>query len=64
MGRGFGTKLLKYAVEKLHEHNVSPVYIVCHADNIASNRVSQKVGFEFIETRISGEEKENLYVLK
>lgn len=63
-GKGLGTKLLQFAVDKLHEHNVSPIYIACHVDNAGSNRVSKKVGFDFIETRTSGDEKENLYILK
>lgn len=25
--KGMGTKLLRYAVDKLHEHNVAPIYI-------------------------------------
>lgn len=61
--KGFGTKLLKFSVDKLREKNVSPIYIACHVDNLGSNRVRQKVGFEFVETRCLGEEKENLYIL-
>lgn len=62
-GEGFGTKLLQFAVDKLHEHSVSPIYIVCHIDNIASNKTSQKVGFEFVEKRTTNGEAENLYML-
>lgn len=62
--KGFGTKLLQFAVDSLHEYSVNPIYIACHIENIGSNRVSQKVGFEFIETRESSGQKENLYILK
>ena len=60
--KGFGTVLLKYAVDKLFEMNVRPIYIACHLENVGSNKVSQKVGFELVETRDSGGEKENLYI--
>lgn len=60
--KGYGTKLLAYAVKKLREEGVSPIYIACHADNLGSNRVAQKVGFEFLETRDA--EEENLYILQ
>lgn len=60
--KGFGTKLLRYGIEKLHERNVSPIYIACHADNLGSNRVAQKAGFELVEKR-SMDEAENVYVL-
>lgn len=62
--KGFGTKLLQFAVDKLHENNVAPIYIACHVENIGSNKVSQKIGFEFVETRESNKQKENLYVFK
>ena len=62
--KGFGTQLLQYAIDKLREHGVSPIYIACHVDNIGSNRISRKLGFEFIETRDAGEQKENLYILR
>lgn len=61
--QGFGTKLLMYAVKELQKLNVTPIYIACHVDNIGSNRVSKKGGFELVETRGSGADKENLYVL-
>lgn len=63
-GQGFGTKLLQFAIDKLHEYKVTPIYIACHIDNIRSNRVIPKVGFEFVEVRSTNNETENLYVLK
>ena len=36
---------------------------VC-AINIGSNKVIEKIGFEFIEIRESNEQKENLYILR
>lgn len=62
-GKGYGAKLLSWAVEQLRAMGVSPVYIACHASNAASNKVSQKVGFTFLETRTNGTEIENLYAL-
>ena len=62
-GKGFGTKLLQFAVEKLRKYNVAPIYIACHVDNIGSNKVSRKLGFEFVEMRTANGEAENLYVL-
>ncbi len=62
-GKGFGTKLLQFAVAKLHEYHIAPIYIACHIDNIGSNKVSQKAGFEFVEIRTTNHEVENLYVL-
>lgn len=62
-GKGFGTKLLQFAVDKLHEYSVSPIYIACHIDNISSNKVSRKVGFKLVETRTANGETENLYML-
>lgn len=64
-GKGYGTQILKKSVKKLQALNVTPIYLACHIDNIGSNKVSQKVGFEFVEERINSEgDKENLYVLK
>ena len=58
---GYGTKLLTYAVKALHELGIKPICIACHVDNIGSNKVSQKVGFQLVETRSVGDERENLY---
>lgn len=62
--QGYGTKLLQWAVEKLRESGVSSIYIACHTGNQSSNRVSEKVGFQFAGCRNSGTEQENLYVLR
>lgn len=62
--KGFGTKLLRYAVDKLRDRGVFPIYIACHGDNIGSNKVSQKVGFEFMEARDSDGRTENLYIFR
>ena len=63
-GKGFGTKLLQFAAEKLREYQVAPIYIACHTGNAASNKVSQKAGFAFVEQRTVNGETENLYVLE
>ena len=62
-GRGYGGRLLQYAVEQLRERGVSPIYLACHADNAASNRLARKVGFALAERRESADGAENLYVL-
>lgn len=62
-GHGLGTRLLQFATEKLHEYSVNPIYIACHTDNIASNRICRKVGFQFLETRTENHKTENVYVL-
>lgn len=63
-GNGFGTKLLQFAIEKLREYHVSPIFVACHIDNIASNRLCQKIGFQFVETRTTDCETENVYMLR
>lgn len=63
-GKGYGTKILQFAVKKLHEHNITPIYIACHVGNAGSNKVSQKVGFEFLDKRETNGEMENLYILR
>ncbi|MBQ8278519.1 MAG: GNAT family N-acetyltransferase [Roseburia sp.] len=36
--QGYATKMLKAALEKTKEHNLSEVKVVCHADNIPSKK--------------------------
>lgn len=62
-GKGYGTKMLTWAVDQLRTMHISPIYIACHVSNASSNRVSQKVGFVFVEARASDNECENLYRL-
>lgn len=62
--KGWGARLLRFAVEELRRIRVSPVYIACHVDNEGSNRVSRKVGFQYVETRGEGSNAENVYTLK
>lgn len=58
--KGFGIKLLQFAVDRLQELSIAPIYIVCHVDNIGSNKVSRKVRFALVEKRITNGETENL----
>ncbi|MBQ6116838.1 MAG: GNAT family N-acetyltransferase [Oscillospiraceae bacterium] len=43
--RGYGTKMLRLALEKAKERHISPVLITCNDDNLASARVMEKNGF-------------------
>ncbi len=49
-GKGYGTKLLRAAVKKINELEVSPIYVVCHKNNIGSIKVIEKNGgiFQFM----------------
>lgn len=41
--KGYGTKILKAALGKLHEFEVSNIYVVCHKTNTASIKVIKKM---------------------
>lgn len=43
--RGYGTKMLALALEKVKEKHISPVLITCDDGNTASARVIEKNGF-------------------
>ena len=43
--KGYGTRMLKMALEIAKEMNISRVLITCNDDNIASARVMEKNGF-------------------
>ena len=43
-GRGWGTQLLKAAVQKLAAFGIRDIYVVCHQGNAASIRVIEKNG--------------------
>lgn len=62
---GYGTKLLKVAITKLQEFNVSEIYIACHKENISSIKVIEKNGGLYQNSLIdeSGIEQ-NIYLIK
>lgn len=62
---GYGTKLLKAAIDKLQEFNVSKIYIACHKENISSIRVIEKNGGLYLNSLIdeSGIEQ-NIYLIE
>lgn len=57
--RGYGTTMLRLALEKAKEMGISPVLITCDDDNIASARVMEKNGFvltDKVVVKIDGKE--------
>jgi predicted acetyltransferase len=64
-GKGYGTKLLHIAIEKLQEFGVKDIYIACHQSNNASIRVIEKNQGMFINTIVDEEGiKQNVYLIK
>lgn len=49
-GKGFGTKLLQFAADRLQEWGIIPIYIVCRVDNIGSNKVSPRLDLRLLKT--------------
>ncbi|MGN1405499.1 MAG: GNAT family N-acetyltransferase, partial [Erysipelotrichaceae bacterium] len=55
--KGYGTLLLKYALEKAFELGLDSILITCDDDNIGSYRVMEKNGFKLrdkVENNING----------
>lgn len=63
--KGCGSKILRAAVEQLHDFSVSPIYIACHVVNTASNKVAVKNGFQFVEKSRENQtgEEQNVYII-
>ncbi len=47
-GQGYGTRILKLALEETRKLGLEEVYIVCHSSNIGSVRVIEKNGGIFV----------------
>lgn len=63
--KGYGTRLLKAALTKLHEFGVLTIYISCHRTNISSIRVIEKNGGSFINSIIDEDGiEQNVYIIK
>lgn len=45
--KGYGTKILALALEECEKFGIDQVLVTCTSDNIASQRVIEKNGFEF-----------------
>ena len=58
--RGYGTKMLALALEKVKERHISPVLITCNDDNLASARVMEKNGFALVDKIIVSRDGEDL----
>ena len=63
--KGYGTRLLKAALDKLREFGVSNIYIACHKTNAISIKVIEKNGGSFINSIIDEEGiEQNVYIIK
>jgi predicted acetyltransferase len=63
--KGYGTKLLKEALDKLQEFDVKDIYIACHRTNQGSIRVIEKNNGIYINTILDGEGiEQNVYLIK
>ncbi len=63
--KGYGTKLLKTALDKLHEFAVLDIYISCHKTNTSSIRVIEKNGGSFVNSIIDEDGiEQNVYIIK
>ena len=49
-GKGYGTLMLKLALEKAKQRGLEEVLITCNEDNIASARVMEKNGCRYTDT--------------
>ncbi|MHB1314738.1 MAG: GNAT family N-acetyltransferase [Christensenellales bacterium] len=59
--RGYGSRLLKLALEKALEIGIEEVIITCNTGNIASKRIIEKNGGKYLSTIFDEEENEYLY---
>lgn len=48
-GRGYGNKILGLALEKAKELGLSKVMMTCRVDNVASRKIIQRFGGEFVD---------------
>ena len=51
-GKGYGTLMLKFALERAKELGMERVLVTCDDDNVASARVMEKNGFQMEDKRI------------
>ena len=59
--KGYGTNILKLALEKASKIGIKEAIVNCNIDNIASKRVIEKNNGELLGTIFDEEENENLY---
>lgn len=61
---GYGTKIVKFGIEKLHEMNINPVIALCGRTNEASKRTLIKCGGVFAGKKTVGGEVEDMYLFE
>lgn len=63
-GQGYATEAAKAALNYgLEELKLNEIFAAAHIDNLASNKILQKLGFQFIETFLYDGEVDNWYQL-
>jgi predicted acetyltransferase len=58
---GYGSHILKLALEKAVEIGMEEVILTCNIDNTASRKIIEKNNGKLLETVFNGEENEHLY---
>lgn len=59
--RGYGSHILRLAIEKAREIGIGEVFVTCNVDNIASKKIIEKNNGKFLGTVYDEEEDEKLY---
>ncbi len=49
-GKGYGKEVMLYLIEKLNEVGVNKIEYSCFKRNIASNKLAQNLGFNFVKS--------------
>jgi ribosomal-protein-alanine N-acetyltransferase len=63
-GKGYATELAAKGVEYAIANNIDPLYGVTESENVASQKVLLRVGFEFLKEEMEGEKMLYKYKLK
>ena len=59
--RGYGTQILKLALEKAGEIGITEIIVTCNINNIASRKIIEKNNGKLLGTIFDEEEKEHLH---
>jgi predicted acetyltransferase len=59
--KGYGTQILKLALDKAEEIGIKEAIVTCNIDNIASRKIIEKNNGKLLGTIFDEEENENLY---
>lgn len=63
-GRGYGTQILKLAIEEAKKIGIEEAIVTCNTENTASRRIIEKNNGKLLGTIYDDEEKEFLYKYK